>query len=95
MTDDEKMIFRNAIQVFGRTAQCVVAIEELAELQKALTKFLRGKIDSENLAEEMADTGIMLDQITLIFDNRSAVDEWRTQKVARLRSLSDKTEQTD
>lgn len=47
--------------------QLIVAIEELAELQKELTKTLRGKSNISNLLEEVADVEIMLEQIKLLF----------------------------
>ena len=43
--------------------QIIVAIEELSELQKELTKSLRDKIDKEHLTEEIADVKIMLEQV--------------------------------
>lgn len=35
-------ILENAIQIYGKDLQIIVAIEELSELQKELTKYLRG-----------------------------------------------------
>jgi hypothetical protein len=43
-------------------------IEELAELQKELTKFLRGKLRREKLIEEIADVEIALKNIKKYFD---------------------------
>lgn len=43
-------------------------IEELAELQKELTKFLRGKLRREKLIEEIADVEIVLKNIKKYFD---------------------------
>ena len=60
MNDYEKQVFRSAISKYGETNQSIVAIEEMSELIKALCKKLRGKPDFENIAEEMADAGIML-----------------------------------
>lgn len=54
--------------------QMVVAIEEMAELQKELTKYIRffKSGDKEyyigGLVEEMADVLIMLEQIKVFFD---------------------------
>lgn len=41
----------------------IIATEELAELQQAITKFLRGKEDKLNLIEELADVEICLEYI--------------------------------
>lgn len=71
----EAKILEGAIKTWGQEAQSVVAIEELSELTKALTKWLRyyltGQGDYEQIVadirEEMADVGIMLNQLCLIF----------------------------
>lgn len=71
----EAKILEGAIKTWGEEAQSVVAIEELSELTKALTKYLRyyvaeqedhGRIVAD-IREEMADVGIMLNQMELIF----------------------------
>lgn len=67
----EAKILEGAIKTWGEEAQSVVAIEELSELTMALTKWLRhyltGQGDYEQIVsdtrEEMADVGIMLNQI--------------------------------
>lgn len=48
------------------TTNLVIAIEELSELQKELTKYIRGRRDELGLAEEMADVIIMLVYISEI-----------------------------
>lgn len=84
MTPHERKIFLCAIDKYGIKNQCVVAIEELSELQKELTKYLRGQGNMEHLAEEMADVGIMLDQLNLAFCLFRASERWRQKKVERL-----------
>ena len=63
----EAAILEGAIKKFGYRPQVFVAIEELSELQKELTKWLRGKGTHDGLMEEMADVSIMLNQLELIF----------------------------
>ena len=48
--------------------QIIVAIEELSELQKELTKMLRGNGDKHDLMFEIADVYIMLEQMKLYFN---------------------------
>ena len=45
----------------------VIAMEELAELQQAISKGIRGKLDKDNLTEEIADVYIVLDWIKSYF----------------------------
>lgn len=66
----EGKILESAIDTYGPEMQIVVAIEEMSELTKALTKYIRaedGTIVVPDIREEMADVGIMLNQLSLIF----------------------------
>lgn len=51
------------IDTFGKEQQHIVAIEELSELQKEITKWLRGEDNRDHLQEEIADVLLMIDQI--------------------------------
>lgn len=64
---DDINVMKSAIDNYGPRLQTVVAIEELSELQKELTKFLRGGGNKKNLTEEMADVLIMVTQLQLIY----------------------------
>ena len=48
-----------------------------------------------NIAEEIADVGIMLDQMAIEFEVEDAVAELRAFKVRRLRSRLEYVEQED
>ena len=88
MTDIERKTFCAALSRYGSEAQIVMIFEEMAELQDVLCKFLRGRIDGDtlsNIAEEIADVGIMLDQMAIEFCVEDAVAEQRAYKVKRLR----------
>jgi len=61
-------LYKKAIDKYGALMQTVVAIEEMAELQKELSKALRSKENYCNLVEEIADVEIMLAQIKIIYD---------------------------
>ncbi len=65
MFDSEK-IYQKAIAAYGPTLQQVVAIEELSELQKEISKQIRGKGSLINLVEEIADVKIMISQLMMI-----------------------------
>ena len=75
-----KMILKAAIMHYGRGNQQLKAIEELSELIRALAR----SDDHENIAEEMADVRIMLDQLELIFNNREKVWQYELKKLKRL-----------
>ncbi len=80
----EATILEGAIKKFGPGHQVIVAIEELSELQKELTKWLRGKCNHDGLLEEMADVSIMLNQLELIFGDPT---EQEIAKLERLEGL--------
>ena len=83
-------IYRLALERYGIGAQCVVAVEELSELQKELCKMLRGSGDRSALAEEIADAKIMIEQVIKGFGLKQETEEWRRLKLERLeRRLSD------
>lgn len=76
MTQEREVkILEGAIRTWGNEAQSVVAIEELSELTKTLTKWLRYYLTKQgdyeqivaDIREEMADVSIMLNQLCLIF----------------------------
>ena len=77
-----------AIETFGKDSQIDMAIEEMAELTKALCKLKRARHESEkgaciaNIHEEMADVRIMLDQLCIIFDKDTTDIE--NEKLERL-----------
>lgn len=64
--------------------QKIVAIEELSELQKKLTKDLRGNANDEHIAEEMADVEIMLEQLKIMYDNNDNVKRYKELKISRI-----------
>ncbi len=83
----ETDVFKAAIEEFGEAAQVMMVFEEMSELQKELCKWLRNGASPtlmRNIAEEIADVEIMIDQMKLVFHCTSAVRGIRKQKVARL-----------
>lgn len=82
---ERSRVYGQALDSFGTSAQLVVAIEELSEIQKEICKALRGQVNLPHLAEEVADATIMLEQIRLLFDINDEVCDMMDAKVERLR----------
>lgn len=63
-----RALLEHAIRLYGEPAQMDMAVEEMAELTKAICKVKRASCAAEaaaaleNAVEEMADVQIMLDQ---------------------------------
>ena len=92
-TEERRALLDRAITTYGAPAQMDMAVEEMAELTKALCKVKRvscaaeAKAARENAVEEMADVQIMLDQLRIIF-GRSTV-EAEEYKLERLKKRLD------
>lgn len=54
------------INHYGAEAQQIVAVEELSELTKEITKMLRGMGDKEHMTEEIADVLIIIENLQQI-----------------------------
>ena len=76
-------ILSEAVRHYGAAMQEDVAIEEMSELTQAIMHFRRGR--EHNMAEEIADVLIMLEQLIIIHDCRAVVEHYKAVKIARLR----------
>ena len=88
--EERKQVYEAALHVWGQKAQAVVAIEEMSEVIKEITKALRGQLDREHLAEEIADATIMLEQLRQMFNINDSVCSWMDYKIAALKRMVEK-----
>lgn len=86
---DESKVLQRALGTYGSLPQIVMVFEEMSELQKELCKYLRGKYSPANIAEEIADVEIMLEQMKMLFCCADDVRDGRRRKVARLKKRLD------
>ena len=84
-TDAQRQIMLNALNKNGVDAQDDIAIEEMAELTKAIIKNRRYRNFEtlENLYEELADVFIMMEQVLMSLD-KDRVQSYIDQKLKRL-----------
>lgn len=73
-----------AVSVYGKPSQLIMAMEEMSELTKELSKNMRGAMNVRAISEEIADVEIMLEQLKIIFANRAEVDRQKSEKLKRL-----------
>ncbi len=78
----EDNVIRSAIKVFGADAQEQMAIEECSELIQAICHHRRGR--ESNIAEEIADVEIVLEQLKIIHGCYEETASIRNQKIERL-----------
>ena len=87
--------YREAVKQWGVELQVGMVAEECGEMLSALSKFRRGRIKPMELASEIADVRIMLDQIAHVVEEMTAgsvtaynfevwCDEMRKVKTERL-----------
>lgn len=78
----EGFVLKEAIRVYGPGAQREQLAEECAELIVAISHFRRGRIGHAELAEEMADVEIMIDQMRVL--GGAEIDAAKAKKIDRL-----------
>ncbi len=83
MNDRGSNICKKAVGIFGSDVQEMMFIEEVGELFQALSKKRRG-FEGANIAEEIADVEIILEQLKYIHKCHAEVDYWRDKKLMRL-----------
>lgn len=83
-------LLTQAIERFGQDAQERMMFEEMSELQKAMCKLSRGKGCIDDIAQEIADVEIMLEQMKILYQCEESTALWKHEKLERLRSLLNK-----
>ena len=83
--------YKKTINKWGEEAQYNQMIEECAELIATLQHFSRGKANSDDVVNELADVFLMVGQLTYMFgeDQLTAAVE---KKIAKLQVLLDEGE---
>ena len=82
MKNEFRKTLREAIELFGSNRQMQKAVEELAELIRAITRQ-----DGQNIIEEIADVRIMLEQVEMILDIHDEVRCEMAEKVEWLKHI--------
>ena len=88
--EERKQVYDAALGKWGAKMQATVAIEEMSEVIKEITKMLRGNLDREHMAEEIADATIMLEQLRQMMNINDSVCSWMDYKVAALKRKVEK-----
>ena len=88
----EMALYEQAVEQFGESAQILMAVEEMSELQKALLKYLRFKDHEQGdeaeilaaISEERADVEIMLNQLHVIFGDNADMEIAKLEHLCEL-----------
>ena len=80
-----KSIIAKSIKHYGEEIQSTVCMEECAELIQAISKAKRGKLDKENMMEEIADVLICIEMLKQIYDIPDHfIEDWIKRKQERM-----------
>lgn len=80
----DKEIIIKSIHHYKQDNQSTVCMEECAELIQAISKAKRGKIDRNNMEEEIADVLICIEMLKLMYSlSDSNIDKWILKKQQR------------
>ena len=89
---DENVIARS-VDHYGEEIQATVCMQECAELIQSISKEKRGKIDRDNMIEEIADVLIyteILKQMYMISEDK--INKWIEKKQAKEAERMEKNE---
>jgi len=83
---EEFLIYKDTLAIFSPQHQALMLVEECAELQKELVKYLREKPSPDAMAEELADVEIVLAQVKMNLEKShpGLFDCWKDRKLQRL-----------
>ena len=88
-------IYRAVLETFGAECQVRKCLEELGELSVAVSHCFDGKDKPAHVAEEIADVGIMLEQMALLFRCEEEVERQRRYKLRRLEQRIEEAKRED
>lgn len=77
-------LYQAAADKWGADAQAGIAVEEMGELIAALSRYARGRVGIEAVAEEVADVMICMEQMAFAFCPQGMVGDFKQQKIERL-----------
>lgn len=91
MKDNCKKICKDALETWGKKAQIMMLLEEMAELQVEVVKNInRDKKNLEEIIGETADVYIMLEQLKMCYGIEKEVEDMIDYKVQRVETRLEK-----
>ena len=82
---EKERLYKKVIDHWGEELQFGMLTEEVGELFQAINRYRRGRTtNTDNIAEEIADVRLMLEQMEFMF-NITNSDEWYNKKLDKLK----------
>lgn len=82
--EEARRICREALGYFGASNQILKLFEEMAELQKEVCKHEQDLCNLDEIAEELADVSVILEQMAILFQVEELTEQIRLEKLERL-----------
>jgi len=82
---DRQRVYKKTIEKYGEDMQLMIAVEELAELQKEIIKWIRFGMRRDCIIEEIADVEIMIEQTIMMLNIKvTDIEHIKDCKIKRL-----------
>lgn len=85
-------VIHKAIDKYGIALQKIIAVEEMSELIKEISKDIRGFENRDQIIEEIADVEIVIQELSLIYNCTFEVLAMRRKKIERLKTRLENAE---
>jgi len=90
----EDKLLEELVRTWGKEAQIKMAIEEMGELITVLMRIDRGRVETGDVTTEIADVGLMIQQLRYIF-GKEQVDLDTNYKINRVKERLQKYARRD
>ena len=81
----DEIVIARSVDHYGEEIQATVCMQECAELIQSISKEKRGKIDRDNMIEEIADVLICIETLKQIYSIPDLnIEEWIERKQKRM-----------
>lgn len=64
----KKSIYKKALEKWGKEAQINMVYEEAGELITAISQFIRGRVDINDVIDEIVDIKLMIEQFCFMYN---------------------------
>lgn len=88
-------VIHKAIDKYGIALQKIIAVEEMSELIKEISKDIRGFENRDQIIEEIADVEIVIQELSLIYNCTFEVLAMRKKKIERLKKRLENEEKSE
>lgn len=94
LTEADRRLLERAISLYGTPAQWDMVMEECSEVTTSVLHFRRGRATTDQVAEEVADALIMLEQARMMVGAKR-VDRIMRKKLDRLEGNIQRREEVE